>query len=247
MSSRPPRRSGPDRQRRRVALERAREQEQSRRRKERTIRLLAVLAVLVVVAGGTVFALVRSRTSTRGPYPAAATGPGGGIVIGPKTGKVAVLDIYEDFQCPFCAAFEKASGPAIQAAAAAGKLRVVYHPVSFLGQESVRAANAAGCASDEGKYAAFHNALYAHQPAEGTGGYTLPDLINLGLSTGVSSASFAQCVTSMKYLGWVNAVQQNFDKSGYRGTPTVVLNGRQLSLTELQTPNFAGLLASATS
>lgn len=247
MSSRPPRRAGSGRERRKEAADRIRREEEERRRKERRIRVVALLAVLVVVAGGTAFAVLRSKASTQGPVPVAASGPGGGIVLGPKTGQVAVLNIYEDFQCPFCAAFEKASGPTIQAAVSAGKLRVVYHPVSFLGQESVRAANAAACASDEGKYLAFHNELYANQPAEGTGGYTIPDLINLGLKAGVTSSSFAKCVTTMKYSGWVNAVQQDFDSSGYKGTPTVVLNGRQLSFTELQTPNFAGLLASATS
>lgn len=44
--------------------------------------------------------------------------------------------------------------------------KVVYHMTSFLGQESKRAANAAYCAVDEGRFIEFHRAIYDVQGTE---------------------------------------------------------------------------------
>ena len=63
---------------------------------------------------------------------ACAQPPGITATKGYPFGTVAtpVLDIYEDFQCPSCDAFEKANGARIEALATGGKAKVVYHMVA---------------------------------------------------------------------------------------------------------------------
>jgi protein-disulfide isomerase len=56
------------------------------------------------------------------------------------------------FQCPVCAQFTQLNGPYIESLIAEKKATVVYHTLSFLGPESVNAANAAACSADEGKF-----------------------------------------------------------------------------------------------
>ena len=55
---------------------------------------------------------------------------------------VPVLDIYEDFQCPVCLEFESVNMKYIESLITEKKATVHYHILSFLGDESVRAANA---------------------------------------------------------------------------------------------------------
>ena len=43
-----------------------------------------------------------------------------------------IVDLYIDFLCPFCRRFEQASGAALRAIVAAGRGKLVYHPLSFL-------------------------------------------------------------------------------------------------------------------
>jgi protein-disulfide isomerase len=50
--------------------------------------------------------------------------------------KTPVLDVYEDFQCPICDAFEKANGASVQKLARRGRVRDDYHPFTiFLGEQ----------------------------------------------------------------------------------------------------------------
>ncbi len=103
-----------------------------------------------------------------------------------------ILDVYEDFQCPACRAFEKSDGAVIQQLADQGKVKVVYYPFTiFSGQpqlaNSVRAWAAAKCAPP-GRWVKYHNALYANQPAQTTsGGFPVSQLIRLGKDVGIRS------------------------------------------------------------
>src|SRR5204863_10129589 len=94
--------------------------------------------------------------------------------------KRVVVDMYEDFQCPNCRDFEAADGATLKTWQQAGIVRLVYHPVAFLDQASsthysTRALDAAASVEDSSPdaFQAFHDLLYANQPAEGGAG--LPD------------------------------------------------------------------------
>jgi protein-disulfide isomerase len=253
MSSRPPQGTpGPARSAREAAREqaaRARAEEEARRRRERTVRITAIAVVVLLVVGGTVFAVLRSRVDQGAPLPAGVSAQGGPIVVGGSgsgsAAKVPVLDIFEDFQCPYCQQFEAANGALVTQYAQQGKIQARYHVVSFLGPESVRAANAAGCAADGGKFPAFHATLYANQPKEGTGGYTNDQLIAFGAKVGLTSQDFQQCVRDSTYAAWVKAVQHDFDTRGLRGTPTVILDGKTIDPTQYEPATFKALLDAA--
>lgn len=77
-------------------------------------------------------------------------------VGGNPNGNVTVVEFF-DYNCPYC----KMMAPLIvQAAAADPKLRIVYKEFPILGPASVFAAKAALAANRQGKYEAFHRALY---------------------------------------------------------------------------------------
>jgi protein-disulfide isomerase len=139
------------------------------------------------------------------------------------------MDVWADFQCPYCKAFEEQSGATVNQIAADGEAKIVFHPLSFIGPESKTAANAFGCAIDEGKGQEFIPAVFAAQGAENSGVFTDEKLIQIGESVGASGSDFESCVKDEKYGNWVSDVAAKGNEEGVRSTPTVKVNSEQIS------------------
>jgi len=206
------------------------EQLRKQRRTERLVRggvaaavVLAIVIVFIVVQAN------RSQVDEGATRPAGISEAGGGFAYGADSGSAPTLDIWGDFQCPFCKQFEEQSGETINQLADEGKVRVVFHPVSFIGAESKAAANAFGCAIDEGRGEEFIPAVYAEQRAENSGVFTEDKLIAIGGSVGASGDAFESCVQDNSYAVWVDDVAARANDTGITQTPTVQLEGETLT------------------
>ena len=116
----------------------------------RNLVIAVVVGVLLIMLVPT---LLSRQTDSSASIPANVSADRGyGVVFNGELTGVPVVDIYEDFQCPVCAQFTQLNGPYIESLIAEKKATVVYHTLSFLGPESVNAANAAACSADEGKF-----------------------------------------------------------------------------------------------
>lgn len=76
-------------------------------------------------------------------------------VGGNPQGDVTLVEFF-DFNCPYC---RRVAPLLADAAAADGKLRIVYKDIPILGSDSVYAAKAALAAQRQGKYVEFYRAL----------------------------------------------------------------------------------------
>jgi len=208
------------------------------KRRDRAVRL-SIAAVVVLVIGGIIAAvLLSTRTQPvdeNVALPTGVTSGSSGVPVG--TAETPVLDIYEDFQCPACAAFEAQVGPTIDALVAEGKVRVNYHVMNFLdlnlgNDSSTLAGSAFGCAVDAGKTAEYHSAVFANQPVgEGTG-FTKDQLKEIGTQVGIADEqkpTFDSCVDDIAYAGWVNLSNAEAGKAGVSATPTLKLDGVELT------------------
>jgi protein-disulfide isomerase len=148
------------------------------------------------------------------------------------------MDEWVDFDCPACKTFNDALSPTINAQVDAGELQVIYHPLSFISPGSVRAANAFGCAVDEGLTHEYYDALFTLQGTSDDP-FTNENLVALGEEIGITSDEFASCVTNGDYDGWVSNVAASQFENGVTGTPTIFLNGE---LVELPTFDADALL-----
>jgi protein-disulfide isomerase len=150
---------------------------------------------------------------------------GSAIFLNP--GMTKVIDIWEDPQCPVCKNFEDAIGGYVDSLIREKKATVRFHVLSFLGDESVRAANASFCAADEGQYLDFHHALYVVQsPLENSGFWSNDKLISIGKKIGLKSKKFEDCVTKESKIDLVKANYESMSKFGVQGTPTIFINGK---------------------
>lgn len=197
--------------------------------KDNFTRNLVIAVVVGVVLIMLVPTLLSKKTNTSAKIPASVSSDHGyGIVFNGDVKSVPVVDIYEDFQCPICQQFEKLNGDYIESLVTSKKATVVYHTLSFIGPDSIRAANAAACAADEGKFLSFHRTAYANQPAENSGAWTNEALIVLGKAAGISSKKYVTCVSSGQYAGWVANVASAGAKANVNATPTVFVNGKEI-------------------
>lgn len=212
--------------------------EASERRRDRAVRL-SIAGVVVLVLAGIAAAVLLSTNSSEdidadAALPTGVTSVSSGAPVG--TAEAPVLDIYEDFQCPACAAAEQKIGATVDELVAAGKVKVNYHPMNFLDRNlgndsSTLAGSAFGCAIDAGKTAEYHNIVFANQPVgEGTG-YTKEQLKSFGEQVGIAGPqleTFNTCVDNITYAGWVNASNAAASGNGITSTPTLLLNGEKL-------------------
>ena len=228
----------------RLAAERA-AQAAAARRRENLVRWGLVIGVVVIVAAiavGVVVTRSASSNDTSGATPAGVT-DSMGFPTGAAT--APVVNLWEDFQCPNCRDFEAANRAAIEAMATSGKAKIVYHTWAFLDRENVnnakdtqdsstRAAIAAACASDQGKFLSMHDTIFENQPATEGDGYTDAQLEDFAKQAGVADADqFAQCLSTRKYAGFVNRVGQAADQNQVTGTPTVQVDGTIVDLDGL--------------
>lgn len=191
-------------------------------------RNLVIVMISFIVVVGVVFSLISSRSNSTAAIPATVSeAEGYGIVLNPES--TPKIDVYVDYQCPACRAFEIINGGYLNEVIAQKKAKVVFHPMTFIGPESVLAANSAACAADENKFVDMNLALFQNQSeSENSGKWSSEYLVELGKSIGITSDTFETCVNDGKYIKWTSNVAAASAKADVNGTPTIFVNGKQL-------------------
>ncbi|RNI23298.1 DsbA family protein, partial [Flexivirga caeni] len=191
--------------------------------------VIAAILVVAIVVG--VFVTQANKSGAySGPVPKGGTSDAKGLRAYPGVKLQAgapTVDLYEDFQCPICNDLEKANGEQILADAKAGKIKLVWHLMTFLEDNfqnapaSTIAANGLYCAADEGEAAAYHKANFAGQRPESEeekgDSYTLADIKKYGQQAGITGAAltkFNTCVDDRSYAKYVKATMTNAGKAG---------------------------------
>lgn len=195
---------------------------------DKITRYIVIGMVLFVLAVGAIFSVMGNRASNGAIPSSVSKADGYGIVFNSELKGVPKVDLWEDLQCPVCKQFEAINGDYIQRMITEKKATVVFHLLSFIGPESILAANAAACSADEGKFLQFHSYLYKTQGAENSGRWLNPGLIIAGADAGIASTRFKNCVNNGTYTSWVNNVANDGAAKNINSTPTVLVNGKLL-------------------
>ncbi len=155
------------------------------------------------------------------------------------------LVVFEDPQCPYCREFEFASGDLLRREVAAGAVAVEYRIRSFLGEESVRAANALAAAAGSGSFDELRRELFAEQPPEHSGGFSSEVLLELGSRVGLTGSEYVAAVREGRYERWVREIDEVFQEQDSQGTPFALLDGQPVDSETLYDPGSLGTLIRA--
>jgi len=156
----------------------------------------------------------------RGWEPSAAAGS----LMGPANATVRIVT-FSDFQCPFCAD----ANAAIERARARDPRRVavVFHhfPLEAIHPHARAAAIASECANAQGRFEAYHDALFADQAGIGTVAWT-----EFARRAAVAdTAEFRRCTADGRFKKRVDDDLRAGEALGVKGTPTFILNGQMTS------------------
>jgi protein-disulfide isomerase len=121
-------------------------------------------------------------------------------------------------------------------------VKFVFRHYAFLGEESRRAAEAAECANDQGRFWPYHDLLFANQAGENTGAFADDRLKAFASQLALDQARFNQCLDSRQHRAEIDAAVREATAQGIPGTPTVFVSsggaqvrlGNPLDFAEIQ-------------
>lgn len=146
------------------------------------------------------------------------------VILGNPEAPVTLIE-YSDYQCPFCQKFFKETEPLIRKNyIETGKVKMVYRDFPLPGHPYAEpAAEAANCAKDQGKFWAYHDAIFQKQNE-------LPtlDYLKLANELGLDTNQFKKCLGDQKYKDKIKKDYEGGASIGVNGTPTFFINGKQI-------------------
>ncbi|HEX7556706.1 MAG TPA: thioredoxin domain-containing protein [Leptolinea sp.] len=208
------------------------------RRKQNWITISIIVFGALLIAGVLIWPSLQKREVKINPRPMADF-----TSMGDKNAKVKVEE-FSDFQCPFCKEFATTAEPAFVAKyVTTGKVLVTFTPFSFLGQESVIAAEAAYCAADQGKFWEYHDQLFDSQNGENKGTFNRALFIQLAKDISLDSATFQTCIDNKTYTKKVTDNVTYGQGKGVTGTPFFLVNDKLVDSSQLDAAVDAALSA----
>lgn len=158
---------------------------------------------------------VTKRLDSAGP---ALTKAFPGAVGGNPDGAVT-LTMFTDYNCGFCRA---SIADVNRIVAANGDVRVVYRELPILSPTSRDAARWALAAAKQGKYKAFHDAMFAAGPANAQ------TIRAAAQRAGLNLAQAERDAASPEIAAEIDANLAMMQQVGFNGTPTFVVGGQML-------------------
>jgi protein-disulfide isomerase len=163
--------------------------------------------------------LARPAAPARPPSPT-VVGIQGAPAQGGPTARVTIVE-FSDYQCPFCRQHFQQTLPQLEREyIQAGQVQYVFRdfPIEAIHPQAVKAAEAAHCAGDQGKFWPMHDRLFARDAALGPA-----DLVEHGKAIGVDGPAFETCLQSGAHAA---RVRQSFAEGvqlGISATPTFII------------------------
>jgi protein-disulfide isomerase len=157
------------------------------------------------------------------------------------------IDVWEDFQCPACMNYSQTvEQQVITNYVETGKVYYTYHfyPLIDGGNtagESHHSANAAMCASEQGRFWDYHAILFANWNGENQGSFADARLVAFAENLGLDLTAFNKCFQSDRYASFINQDLLAGQTAGVSGTPSVFVNGQ--IVTPGYIPSFDQLAA----
>jgi protein-disulfide isomerase len=139
---------------------------------------------------------------------------------GPANAPVTIVE-FSDFQCPYCSRATATLKKLEETYP--GKIRLVFRdfPLVQIHPQAAKAAEAAGCADEQGRFWPLHDAMFSHQDK-----LQVADLKQYAVDLGLDAAKFNECLDSGRRAAEWKTDQSAGERYGVQSTPAFFINGR---------------------
>ncbi len=140
---------------------------------------------------------------------------------------------FGDFQCPKCDQwFQNEKPDIVNDLILTDTAKLYFLDFTFLGDDSITAANASYCADEQGKYWEYHSHLYNNQGGINEGWASADNLKQFAADIGLDTAAFNECLDSEKYNDRIAHNKQVGASHGVEGTPTFFIVSEDGTMVE---------------
>jgi protein-disulfide isomerase len=141
---------------------------------------------------------------------------------GPANAPVTIIE-FSDFQCPFCSRVNPTLARVKDRYG--DSVRIVFRdlPIQQIHPNAAKAAEAATCAHEQGKFWPMHDLLFANQQK-----LDVPSLKQHAATIGLDAAAFEKCLDSGKNAAEWQKDASDAEKAGVQSTPAFFVNGRPI-------------------
>ncbi len=144
--------------------------------------------------------------------------PRGGPARGPETAPVTVVE-FADYQCPACSVANSALDRIRERYG--DRIRLVFRNFPLPNhKDAAKAAEAAACAREQGKFWEMHAKLFANE-----GNLQVAQLKRYAAEIGLETGAFGACLDSGRTAAAWRKDMEDGTRHGVRATPTFFVNG----------------------
>ena len=147
-------------------------------------------------------------------------------VWGPDCAPITIVE-FSDYECPYCVQMWHALEKLRERYG--DRIRIVFRDFPLDGEGSLRfkAAEAAECADEQGRFLEMHKLLFERSWG------SIEDFKALAEEIGLDVEQFEECLETGRYVEEIKKDQVDGIGYGVAGTPTAFLNGRRLLGSDL--------------
>lgn len=160
------------------------------------------------------------------------------LVIGKTDAPITIIE-YGDYKCPKCNDFHQKAGKDIRRDwVDSGKAKIVYRPFPLFGEDSGLALYASFCATEQGKFAAYHDKMFSfmwdNYFSKGNFDATTQKLFSpeklgeLASEAGLDKTTFTTCAAGRSHADAYNTAVDKAARDSVQGTPTLIIGGQKI-------------------
>ena len=154
-------------------------------------------------------------------------------ILGDPNAPITLIE-FGDYQCHFCNVhFHNTEHSLLENYIETGKVKMIFKDFTIIGPDSVKAANGAHCADDQGKFWQYHDILYNNWTGENNGWASSDNLLRFAQELELDIEQWSDCMIESRHSQIISESSKDARDLGITGTPAFFVIGPDNNITKI--------------